>query len=85
MRSRHPEAIPLLLETLNALNDRPIDSDRRGVALNAIRALGHLQDQRADAPLQNLLHSNDYNVREEAARSLGAMAPRLRAASSLTL
>lgn len=73
MRSRHPEAIPLLLETLNALNDRPIDSERRGVALNAIRALGHLQDERADAPLQNLLHSNDYNVREEAARSLGAM------------
>ena len=49
MRSRHPDAIPLLLTTLKALNDTPVDPDRRGVALNAIRALGLLQDDRADA------------------------------------
>jgi phycocyanobilin lyase alpha subunit len=73
MRSRHPDAIPLLLNTLGALDDTPVDPDRRGVALNAIRALGLLKDQRADAPLRDRLQSNDYNVREEAARSLGTM------------
>ena len=67
------DAIPLLLDTLGALDDTPVDPDRRGVALNAIRALGLLKDQRADAPLRDRLHSNDYNVREEAARSLGTM------------
>ena len=73
MRSRHPDAIPLLLNTLGALDDTPVDPDRRGVALNAIRALGLLKDQRADAPLRDRLQSNDYNVREEAAGSLGSM------------
>ena len=73
MRSHHPDAIPLLLDTLGALDDTPVDPDRRGVALNAIRALGLLKDQRADAPLRDRLQSNDYNVREEAARSLGTM------------
>ena len=73
MRSRHPDAIPLLLTTLRALNDTPVDPDRRGVALNAIRALGLLQDDRADAHLRDLLKSTDYSVREEAARSLGTM------------
>ena len=70
MRSRHPDAIPLLLTTLRALNDTPVDPDRRGVALNAIRALGLLQDDRADADLRDLLKSTDYTVREEAALSL---------------
>ena len=73
MRSRHYEAIPLLLTTLRALNDTPVDPDRRGVALNAIRALGLLQDDRADTDLRDLLKSTDYSVREEAARSLGMM------------
>ena len=40
MRSRHPEALPLLLQTLDALQQTPVNPDRRGVALNAIRALG---------------------------------------------
>ena len=42
MRSRHPEAVPLLLQTLDALQQTPVDPDRRGVALNAIRALGEI-------------------------------------------
>ena len=73
MRSRHHDAIPLLLTTLRALNDTPVDPDRRGVALNAIRALGLLQDDRAETDLRDLLKSADYSVREEAARSLGMM------------
>ena len=73
MRSRHHDAIPLLLNTLRALNDTPVDPDRRGVALNAIRALGLLQDDRAETDLRDLLKSADYSVREEAARSLGMM------------
>ena len=71
MRSRHPEAVPLLLQTLDALQQTPVDPDRRGVALNAIRALGRLGDIRACHPLRALLNSGDYAVREEAARSLG--------------
>ena len=73
MRSRHPEAVPLLLQTLDALQQTPVDPDRRGVALNAIRALGRLGDIRACPPLGTLLNSGDYAVREEAARSLGSL------------
>lgn len=76
MRSRHPDAVPLLLATLEALDDSPVDPDRRGVALNAIRALGLLKDEGAAAALQDRLQSNDYSVREEAARSLGTMGAR---------
>ena len=71
MRSHHSEAVPLLLQTLDALGDVKVDPDRRGVALNAIRALGRLGDIRACHPLRALLNSGDYAVREEAARSLG--------------
>ena len=71
MRSSHPEAVPLLLQTLDALQQTLVDPDRRGVALNAIRALGRLEDSRACSPLRALLTSKDYAVREEAARSLG--------------
>ena len=71
MRSRHPEAVPLLLQTLHALQQTPVDPDRRGVALNAIRALGRLGDSRACSPLSALLGSTDYAVREESTRSLG--------------
>ncbi|MGC6483637.1 MAG: HEAT repeat domain-containing protein [Synechococcus sp.] len=76
MRSRHPKAVPLLLATLRVFDDCSMDPDQRGVALNAIRALGLLGDDRAALPLQNLLRSKDYHVREEAARSLGAMGSR---------
>ena len=52
MRSQHPfDAIPLLLRALEALDAKPIDPEQRGVALNAIRALGLLRDTRAE---QNL-------------------------------
>ena len=73
MRSRHPDAVPLLLATLGALDNSPVDPNRRGVALNAIRAMGLLKDERTDGALLDRLHSNDYSVREEAARSLGTM------------
>jgi phycocyanobilin lyase alpha subunit len=73
MRSQHPEAVPLLLDTLSALDNNPVDDEERGVALNAIRALGLLLNPTASAPLIRLLSSKDYTVREEAARSLGAM------------
>ena len=73
MRSQHPDAVPLLLGTLSALSDDPVNEDQRGVALNAIRALGLLLNPNANEPLIQLLGSKDYTVREEAARSLGAM------------
>lgn len=73
MRSSHPEAVPLLLSTLQCLEKQPVDPERRGVALNAIRALGRIQDQSASPALLRLLSSSDYSVREEAARSLGSM------------
>jgi phycocyanobilin lyase alpha subunit len=76
MRSRHPDAIPLLLKALETLNDTPIDPERRGVALNAIRALALLRDARAEDHLLVLLSSSDYTVREEAVRTLGAMGSR---------
>ena len=76
MRSQHPEAVPLLLDTLSALSDDPVDEEDRGVALNAIRALGRLLNPAASKPLIQLLASTDYTVREEAARSLGAMKTR---------
>ena len=60
-------------DTLEALDATPIDPEQRGVALNAIRALGLLRDMRAEQPLLALLHSNDYTVREEVVRTLGAM------------
>ena len=71
MRSRHPETLPLLLEALDPLHHNPINQERRAVALNAIRALGILQEQSAKEDLINLLKKNDYSVREESARSLG--------------
>ena len=43
------------------------------MALNAIRALGLLQDDAAIDALIQLLQSDDYTVREEAARSLGSI------------
>ena len=73
MRSQHPEAIPLLIHTLSALNQRPVDPDRRGVALNSIRALGLLKNASTSDKLIQLLQSEDYSVREEAARSLGSI------------
>jgi len=73
MRSRHPDVLPLLIHTLSALDEQPVDPDRRGVALNAIRALGLLRNKSASNELIQLLQSDDYSVREEAARSLGCM------------
>ena len=73
MRSQHPDAVPLLLGTLSAFSEDPVNEEDRGVALNAIRALGLLLNPAANDPLIQLLSSTDYTVREEAARSLGAM------------
>ena len=71
MRSRHPETLPLLLAALDPLHENPIPSERRAVALNAIRALGILQATNAEENLRSLLKNNDYSIREESARSLG--------------
>ena len=73
MRSKHPEAIPLLMNCLTDHMTNDQDQERRGVALNAIRALGLLRDRNAIPSLITLLSSNDYTIREEAARSLGAL------------
>ncbi|MAN19927.1 phycoerythrobilin Cys-84 alpha-phycocyanin lyase/ RpcE subunit [Synechococcus sp. A18-25c] len=72
-RSRHPDALPLLLQCLAYLKQNGTHADQRGVALNAIRALGLLQDDAASDALIQLLQSDDYTVREEAARSLGSI------------
>ncbi len=71
MRSRHPETSPLLLAALDPLHSNPINKERRAVALNAIRALGILQERSAEEDLRRLLKKNDYSIREESARSLG--------------
>ena len=71
MRSRHPETIPLLIAALDPLQENHINSERRAVALNAIRALGILQATNAEEKLRILLKKNDYSIREESARSLG--------------
>jgi phycocyanobilin lyase alpha subunit len=73
MRSRHPQTVPLLLKTLQTFQEHPDDQDRRGVALNAIRSLGWLQETSTSDILSSLLQSNDYGIREAAARSLGSM------------
>ena len=71
MRSRHPETLPLLLAALKPLHCNPINNERRAVALNAIRALGILQERSAEKDLKSLLKKHDYSIREESARSLG--------------
>ena len=69
MRSRHHQTVPLLLKTLQTFQEHPDDQDRRGVALNAIRSLGWLQETSTSDILSGLLRSNDYGIREAAARS----------------
>lgn len=73
MRSRHPQAIPRLLHKLTILNQAEINIEERGVALNAIRALGKLGALNAVEPLLELLQSSDIQIQTESARSLGEL------------
>ena len=73
MRSRHPQAIPGLLNKLTILRQEHINLEQRGVALNAIRALGKLGAIDAVEPLIELLQCSDIQIQTEAARSLGTL------------
>ena len=73
MRSRHPETIPLLLNKLRIFNQQHISLEERGIALNAIRALGKLDAVEAVQPLIKLLQRHDVQIQTEAACSLGTL------------
>ncbi|MEM6446532.1 MAG: HEAT repeat domain-containing protein [Cyanobacteria bacterium J06642_2] len=71
-RSRHPEAVDLLIDALQDESDRTEDG---GYPLrrNSARALGKLGDTRAVPALIECLESPDYYVREAAVQSLEAL------------
>jgi len=77
MRSRHPEAVPLLIQALTDRGPRPDPAsgieEPNPVARNAARALGKLADSQAVDPLLEALESSDDGLREAAARSLGQL------------
>ncbi len=76
MRSRHPEAVPLLRAALQRRHAAsPADSgvDRGAVARNAARALGKLEDSQAVPDLLAVLADGDDGLREAAARALGEL------------
>ncbi len=77
-RSRHPEAVPLLLAALRQRRPRdPLAGvEENAVARNAARALGKLGDPRAIAELLAALDDEDDGLREAAARSLGELGAR---------
>ena len=74
-RSRHPEAVPLLLAALRQRRPRdPLAGvEENAVARNAARALGKLGDRQAIAELLLALDDEDDGLREAAARSLGEL------------
>ena len=77
MRSKHPEAVPLLIRALAERGPRldptsGID-EPNPIARNAARALGKLADSQAITPLLTALESSDDGLREAAARSLGQL------------
>ncbi|KKZ14524.1 MAG: glycosyl transferase family 2 [Candidatus Synechococcus spongiarum 142] len=77
MRSKHPEAVPLLILALAERSPRldptsGID-EPNPIARNAARALGKLADSQAITPLLTALESSDDGLREAAARSLGQL------------
>jgi len=75
MRSRHPEAVPLLQAAL-AQRIPPevgIGVERNAVARNAARALGKLGDPQAVPDLLSALEDDDDGLREAAARALGEL------------
>jgi phycocyanobilin lyase alpha subunit len=74
-RSRHPEAVPLLLAALRQRRPRDPGAgvEENAVARNAARALGKLGDPAAIADLLATLDDEDDGLREAAARSLGEL------------
>ncbi len=75
-RSRHPEAVPLLITALQQRRPRdPLAGvEENAVARNAARALGKLGDPAAIPELLAALDDEDDGLREAAARSLGELA-----------
>ncbi len=75
MRSRHPEAVPLLLAALRQRQPRDVGAgvEHNAVARNAARALGKIADGRAVGELLVVLDDADDGLREAAARSLGEL------------
>ncbi len=76
MRSRHPEAVPLLLAALRQRQPRDVGAgvEHNAVARNAARALGKIADGRAVSELLVVLDDDDDDgLREAAARSLGEL------------
>ena len=74
-RSRHPEAVPLLLAALRQRRPREPGSgvEENAVARNAARALGKLGDPAAIEDLLATLEDDDDGLREAAARALGEL------------
>ncbi len=75
MRSRHPEAVPLLRLALRQRQPRleAAGVEHNAVARNAARALGKLNDPAAIPDLLAALEDGDDGLREAAARSLGEL------------
>jgi phycocyanobilin lyase subunit alpha len=74
-RSRHPEALPLLLAALRQRRPRDPGAgvEENAVARNAARALGKLGDAGAIAELLAALDDEDDGLREAVARALGEL------------
>jgi phycocyanobilin lyase alpha subunit len=74
-RSRHPEALPLLLAALQQRRPRDPGAgvEENAVARNAARALGKLGDPGAIPELLAALDDEDDGLREAAARALGEL------------
>jgi phycocyanobilin lyase alpha subunit len=74
-RSRHPEAVPLLLTALRQRRPRDPGAgvEENAVARNAARALGKLGDSAAVDDLLITLDDEDDGLREAAARALGEL------------
>jgi len=75
MRSRHPDAVPLLRQALGLRQpeDSSIGVGRNAVARNAARALGKLACPEATPDLLIALEDEDDGLREAAARALGQL------------
>ncbi|MFM7087190.1 MAG: HEAT repeat domain-containing protein [Cyanobium sp.] len=74
-RSRHPEALPLLLTALRQRRPRDPGAgvEENAVARNAARALGKLGDGAAVPDLLLCLEDEDDGLREAVARALGEL------------
>jgi phycocyanobilin lyase alpha subunit len=75
MRSRHPDAVPLLQAALRQRlpPEYGVGVERNAVARNAARALGKLGDPGAIPDLLSALEDEDDGLREAAARALGEL------------